>query len=72
MQVRLLTADHPFEFGDPRLGLLQVVRGCAADYATASDETYGADAARPSDARRSFHPGFGPRLRLKPATPIAR
>jgi hypothetical protein len=22
MQVRLLSADHPFEFGDPRLGLL--------------------------------------------------
>ncbi len=58
MQVRLLTTDHPFEFGDPRLGLVQVVGGPAAD-ATTSGEDAGADAARPSAARLSFQPGFG-------------
>ena len=63
MQVRLLTADHPFKFGDPRLGLLQFVRGLRG----------GRDGVRRDRRRgRRAAPGRSPLLpsRLRPALAV--
>ena len=71
MQIHLLPADQALEFGKARPGLGEPSAGLAEDEA-ASEEDAASDDAKPADAWLRLQPGFRPRLRLSPATPIAR